>query len=262
MTSLSECKLLVILGATASGKSALALDIAKKFNGEIVAADSRTVYKGMDIGTAKPSAQEQRIVSHHLLDEVEPDEPFNVVDFQKRARLAISDIAKRGKLPILVGGTGLYVDSILYDFKFMDASAERDEINPRHLKRDRPMPINQPVRPNTLVLGMDVAKELLEDRINDRVDQMIKTGLEQEVKALQDNFGWDSPAMTGVGYAEWQAYFAGLQDLEKTKALIKVHTRQYAKRQRTWFKRNKDIIWVQKPVEAQKIVTSFLHQNK
>src|SRR4051812_49125553 len=110
--------LVVVVGETAAGKSALALRIAQKFNGEIVSADSRTVYKGMDIATAKPTAAEMAAVPHHLIDVVDPDEPFTAADFKKRAVKAIDDITNRGKLPILVGGTGLYIDSVLYDYNF------------------------------------------------------------------------------------------------------------------------------------------------
>ena len=126
-----ESPLVVIVGPTASGKTALAIHLAEKYNGEIVCADSRTVYKGLDIGTAKPSVSEQQRVRHHLIDVVEPDGTFSVADFKMLAVEAINDIESRGKLPILVGGSGLYIDAVVYDFSFSDGT-KRDESNPRH----------------------------------------------------------------------------------------------------------------------------------
>lgn len=250
--------LVVIIGATATGKSALALDIAQKFNGEIIAADSRTVYKGMDIGTAKPSKAEQALAPHHLLDIVSPDESFNVSAFQGQALETIGGIGERGKLPILAGGTGLYIDSVIFDYAFSQGNAEKDEQNPRHLKKSATTQAQASLRANTLVIGLLVPKEELEKRIIGRVEKMILKGLEHEVKNLGDIYGWEAEAMTGVGYREWQAYFNGTQTLEETKQLITIHTRQYAKRQRAWFKRNKYIQWVSTPEEAVAVTEQFL----
>lgn len=254
--------LVVIVGETASGKSALALELAKRYNGEIIAADSRTVYRGMDIGTAKPTKEEQAQIPHHLIDVVKPDEPFNVVNFQGRTLETIKNIGQRGKLPILVGGTGLYVDSVLYSLDFENAGKGRDEINPRHFSDVGFPSEGKELRPDTLVIGLSIPKEDLESRIAKRVDNMVEAGLEQEVKNLADKYGWEAPAMSGVGYREWQAYFANTQTLEQTKELITLHTRQFAKRQRSWFKRNKHINWVNSPEAAQEIVMTFLQQNK
>jgi len=254
-----QSPLVVIVGETASGKSKLALELAERYNGEIIAADSRTVYRGMDIGTAKPSPEEQAKIPHHLLDIVNPDQSFNVGDFKRLANQAITDITSRGKLPILVGGTGLYIDSVIFDYQFSEGSKEKDEQNPRHLKaNDQPGP-NAAIRPNTLVLGTDINKEELLKRISQRVNNMLDQGLETEAKDLSQKYGW-SAAMTGVSYQEWQAYFAGTQTLEETKELINIHTRQYAKRQRTWFKRNKHINWVQSYGDAQQKVMTFLQR--
>ena len=120
-------KLVVILGPTASGKSAMALELAQKFNGEIVCADSRTIYKGMDIGTAKPSIQEQQLVRHHLIDIVEPDRPFSAAQFKQAAQDAIAEIQSRGKLPFLVGGSGMYIDSVIYDYGFRDEVSDEEK---------------------------------------------------------------------------------------------------------------------------------------
>lgn len=217
-------KLVVIVGTTASGKSRAALKMAQEHNGEIICADSRTVYIGLDIGTSKPSKTDQKKIKHHLLDIVAPDQKFNVSDFQKLANEAIKDIQTRGKLPIMVGGTGLYIDAVIYGYNFDKKSRQK-------------------LRPNTLVLGLDWPTDHLKKRIEARVDQMFAQGLEQEVKSLSKNYGWQAEAMKGIGYREWQAYFSKTEDLIKTKELIVKNTWQYARRQRTWFKRNPDIHW-------------------
>lgn len=265
-------KLVVIVGTTASGKSAAAMQIAQQYGGEIICADSRTVYRGMDIGTAKPSPEDRAQVPHHLLDVVNPDEKFTAASFQTLANHAITDIQNRGKIPILVGGTGLYVDAVIYNYSFREADPkcrrelEKLTVNELQTKIQElglPMPENsknprhlikvletngvdaqkQPLRDNTLVLGIDAPTETLKERISQRVEQMIAAGLEAEVKALAEKYGWQAEAMKGIGYREWQAYFADEQTLQETQELIIKNTWQYARRQRTWFKRNRDIHW-------------------
>ncbi|CAN5403509.1 tRNA (adenosine(37)-N6)-dimethylallyltransferase MiaA [soil metagenome] len=252
--------LIAIVGETASGKSALALVIAERFNGEIICADSRTVYEGMDIGTAKPSYEDRARVPHHLLDAVSPKDNFNVSMFQRMANKVIEEIQLRGKLPVLVCGTGLYIDSVLYKLDIKAENTERNALNPRHLNSAGFPSVGKILRPNTLVIGLSVPKDELEVRINRRVKQMLGIGLEQEVKTLAKQYGWEAAALTGVGYREWQQYFESTQTLEETKQLIATHTRQYAKRQRTWFKRNKHIKWVDSQEAAQEIVMTFLQR--
>lgn len=265
-------KLVVIVGTTASGKSAAAMQIAQQYGGEIICADSRTVYKGMDIGTAKPSPEDQAVVPHHLLDIVEPNQKFTAADFQRLANQAIQDIQNRGKIPVLVGGTGLYIDAVIYNYSFRKTDPKvrtaldkltvtqlqakiqelglplpENQQNPRHLikvlETNGAQAQKQPLREDTLVLGIEVPTDELKARINQRVDQMIEQGLEPEVWGLAEAYGWGAEAMKGIGYREWQAYFDGQQDLEATKALIVKNTWQYARRQRTWFRRNRDIHW-------------------
>ncbi len=261
-TKPKQAPLIVVVGQTASGKSALALELATCYNGEIICADSRTVYKGMDIGTAKPSHADQNKVSHHLLDIITPDMAFNVGSFKERANKTIIEINSRGKIPILVGGTGLYINSVVFDYAFNLGTTEKDDINPRHLKESNSAKTPAALRDNTLVLGMATSKEDLDHRIEHRIEAMLKNGLEQEVKTLAEQYGWEAEAMTGVGYREWQPYFAGQQTLEETKKLIITHTRQYAKRQRTWFKRNSHIEWITSNQVVHQIVKQFLQQNK
>lgn len=282
--------LIVILGQTASGKSALALDLARRFNGEIIAADSRTVYKGMDIGTAKPSAQDQELVRHHLVDIVRPDEPFTVADFQRLAQDAIADIARRGKVPFLVGGSGLYIDAVIYEFSFRRPAdpVERqrlealsaDELralvdeqgiafpasdqNPRHLIRALEtageVPARSQLRPNTLVIGLHASKDVLSEKIRQRVEAMVQHGFADEVAGLAEQYGWDVPALQAPGYKEFRLYLAGQISLEQAKqTFVRSHV-QYAKRQKTWFKRNPDIHWISNPAESVDLVTTLLNK--
>jgi len=282
--------LIVIVGETGSGKSALALDLAKHFDGQIIAADSRTVYSGMDIGTAKPSPAERDRVAHYLVDIISPDVVFTAADFKRLAVLSIETIAKQGKLAFLVGGSGLYIDAVLYDFSFADKpnAKERQRLqelsieelqaeleargiplptnvkNPRHLIRQLEtggMPAAERIlRPNTLVLGLQLSSDELKVRIHQRVQAMFAAGLEQEVHALVGQYGWDCAVLQTIGYQEFQAYFSGEMSLTEVQVRIEKNTIQYAKRQRTWFKRNKSIHWLDKREEAVDLITAFLNK--
>lgn len=252
--------LVVIVGETASGKSALAMEIALRFNGEIICADSRTVYTGMDIGTAKPSATDQQLVRHHLLDVVRPNEKFSVADFKGLTLAAIADISGRGKLPIMVGGTGLYIDSVLFDYQFSLPGAERDEQNPRHLKRPVSA-VSNVLRPNTLILGMQVEREVLEQRVQSRIEQMIKQGFIDEIHALLSTYGADIEALRAPGYKAFIAHVQGELTFDEAKQQFVRSDLQLAKRQRTWFKRNKSIQWVDSSVQAKTLVQNFLSKH-
>lgn len=290
-----QSPLIVITGQTASGKSALAMRAALEFNGEIICADSRTVYKGMDIGTAKPSARDRRLVRHHGLDLIEPTEYFSAVAFQSYARDAAADIRARGKLPIIVGGTGLYIDSVVYDFSFAgeadaaqrarleamsleDLQAEArsqgiDETqanfkNHRHLSRaveragagsehTNKVPTRRAKPENILLLGMQIEREQLIKRIAERVDTMFAAGLLNEVQDLISRYGEGATGLLAPGYKAMAKHLVGEISLEETKLLFIRSDKYLAKRQQTWFKRNKDIIWVQSEQEALEKITKF-----
>ena len=283
--------LIVVVGVTASGKSALAMDLAKRYNGEIICADSRTIYQGMDIGTAKPSIQDRVSVSHHLLDVVKPDEFFSAAEFKRLANQAIADISARGKLPIMVGGSGLYIDGVIFDFAFLPpvSSVERQELeamtveqlhqkliamgvglpenhqNPRHLIRkietNGAVPVKKSMRENTLVIGLDIERDIVKERITSRVEQMIKDGFVGEVKRLCASYDNNAPGMLAPGYKAFRRYCDGEINIEQAKTEFIRADFQLARRQRTWFKRNQNINWINKASEADVIVKYFLQQK-
>lgn len=279
--------LIVIVGPTASGKSSLAMALAKKINGELICADSRTIYKGMDIGTAKPTASDQKKIPHHMLNVATPDQPYSAAKFKEAVLLLIKDISGRGKIPIMVGGTGLYIDSVIYDFAFLPQGSQDDREhlqsltveqlqkmltekniplpennkNPRHLIRaletNGAVAVKKDLRSNTLLIGVDRSKEEVIQSIRARIEIMVRSGLEAEVLLMAERYGWDSPGLHAVGYREWQG---GVTQNDAIQA-IESNTIQYAKRQRTWFKRNPHICWVKNVAQAEPIVHKFL-QNK
>ena len=270
-------KVVVVLGPTASGKTDLAVSLSKKFNGELVSADSRMIYKGMDIGTNKPKEP------HCLIDIVSPDEDFNVALYKKMAVEKIQEIQEKGKLPILVGGTGLYIKAIVENLDFPAIKADKklrkglekktaeelfkmyqkidkkgaeiiDRNNKRRLIRaiEVCLSTNEPFFKerkgeqlfDVLQIGIKVDKEELEKRISKRVDLMFKQGLEKEVKKLYKKYGFKIHPMQTIGYQEWQDYFKGLISKEEVKERIKINTFNFAKRQMTWFKKDKTIKWI------------------
>ena len=284
--------LLIIAGPTATGKSASAVELALRMGGEVISADSMQVYRGMDIGSAKVTREEMRGVPHHLIDCVDPDETWNVVRFKEQASLAVRDIADRGKLPIVCGGTGFYIQALLYDIDFTQMEenaplrkrlsdmaaekgpeavhallAQRDPasaaaIHPGNVKRviralefieesGRSIAVHNAeqrekqsaYRSVFFVLTMDRAK--LYERIDRRVDIMMQQGLLEEVTRLRDmGIARDSTAMQGIGYKQIYGFLEGEYDLEEAVRLIKRDTRHFAKRQLTWFRREKEVLWV------------------
>lgn len=288
-------KLLIILGPTASGKSDLAIKIAKLFNGEIISADSRQIYKEMNIGTAKPSKDK---IQYHLLDIMEPDKRFSAAQYKELACKAIEDIQNRNKLPILCGGTGLYISSIIENWQFpkvppqkklrkelekesaeqlfkiyqkLDAKGAKsiDEKNKRRLIRAIEVckTNNKPFWRqrksikssfDTLLIGIKLPKKELKERIAKRIKKMIKMGLETEVKTLLKKYGW-IPFLQTIGYQEWKEYFDNKINKKEVKNLIELHTIQYSKRQMTWFKKMKNVIWIDNQKEANALVQTWIN---
>ncbi|MFA6252514.1 MAG: tRNA (adenosine(37)-N6)-dimethylallyltransferase MiaA [Candidatus Paceibacterota bacterium] len=298
-------KLVVVSGPTASGKTDLGIWLAKKFDGEIVSADSRLVYKELDIGTAKPINENGAIfisqgVVHHMIDVTTLKKDYNAAIYKKEAIKKIRSIQKKGKLPFLVGGTGLYIDAVVKNIDFPEISQDKklrqeleeksldelyseyeqldpsgaekiDKKNKRRLIRAIEVcrmtgdsfwenrRLEEPIF-DCLELGIAIEKDILFMRIKKRISKMIKMGLENEAKKLIKKYG-NVPALETIGYAEWKEYInknIDKKDLEKIKERMAINTNKFAKRQMTWFKRNKDINWIANKKEAEKLVKQFL----
>jgi len=221
-------KVLVILGATATGKSSLAVKLAETFNTEIISADSMAVYKNFNIGTAKPNAQELKKVRHYLIDILEPDEKFSVAEFVNRASKIISELNLREKIPIVAGGTGLYIQALLEGYKFKDNSKSQEKIFSDTGK----------LKYNALVIGLTSNRQKLYERINERTKKMFDNGLVEEVKELlKAGVNPNSQAMLGIGYKETVEYLQGAATLDETISKVSQATRNFAKRQLTWYRR-------------------------
>lgn len=285
--------LIIITGPTAVGKTAASIGLAKAVGGEIISADSMQVYKHMDIGTAKITPEEMDGVNHYLIDELEPNQEFNIVKFQQRAKQAIGEISSRGHIPVIAGGTGFYIQSVVYDVDFDEESSGQDSyrarlcamaddgrlnelhamlaavdsvsaenIHPNNVKRviraleyfhQTGVPISEhnreqskkesPYRFAYFVLNDE--REALYERINRRVDKMIACGLVEEVRRLKE-MGYDRSfvSMQGIGYKEILDFLDQKITLDEAVYMIKRDTRHFAKRQITWFKREKEVIWV------------------
>lgn len=274
----SQFSSLFITGPTASGKSDLAMRIADEFNGEIICADSQTVRRDMNIGTAKPSREDQAKIPHYLLDIINPYDRFTVADFTERAEAAIATIRSRGKLPIIVGGTGLYIDALLYGFSFRPSSSKftREELeaksvdelqliikslgysmpeniqNSRHLIRtiesEGAEPQKRNLREGAIVIGIDPGKELLEERIVKRVDSMINSGFFEELDYIVQKYGDPPHRFDAIEYRI--AYENRGMNTEQLREHLIIGDRQYAKKQRAWMKRNRDIVWFSNAQEA------------
>ena len=285
-------KLIILAGPTASGKTSLSIDLAKRLNGEIISADSMQVYKYMDVGTAKISGGEMCGIKHHLIDVLDPKEDFNIVKFQNMVKTVIKEITKRGHLPIIVGGTGFYIQSIIYDIDFdneEDNTSIREELereyeslgadymyerlkkiesisaqnihknNKKRIIRaieyfminNAPISSHNETQRNKIspydfrFFVLNPPRNILYKRINQRVDIMVEKGLLKEVKSLkQMGLSKHNISMQGIGYKEIIEYLEGDVSLETAIENIKQNTRHMAKRQVTWFKREKDVIYI------------------
>nr|WP_263313427.1 tRNA (adenosine(37)-N6)-dimethylallyltransferase MiaA [Mammaliicoccus sp. Marseille-Q6498] len=292
---MSKKPLIAIVGPTAVGKTELSIRLAKALNGEIINGDAFQIYKGLDIGTAKVTEEEKEGIVHHLIDVYEPDASYSVYKFKEDVTKIIEDIHNRGKLPILVGGTGLYVQSVLYDYQLDDEqlSAEEMEIinnklktlyeysnielhdylnsfdpetassvHPNNRKRveraieyylktkktlsDRKKSQTFTGKYGTLLIGIDLSREILYERINMRVDMMLERGLLREVSNLVDMGYENSQSMQAIGYKELIPVVNGEKDIEIAIEQIKQNSRRYAKRQMTWFKNKMNVTWFQR----------------
>lgn len=285
-------KVIVIGGPTASGKTGLGVQLAKRINGEVVSADSMQIYKDMDIGTAKATVEEMDGIKHHLIDFVSPDERYSVAEFKMDAEKKIEEILAKGKVPIVVGGTGLYIDSLVYGIEYPDIEFDEDyrnellneaeteeglvrlyetakKIDPEAIDKissndkkritrileiykatgmtktemERVSRLNGP-KYDYRVFAIDMDREKLYERINLRVDLMIESGLVDEVRNIIDKYNNFPTAMQGLGYKEVVQFFNNEITYEEMIDKIKQETRRYAKRQLTWFRKNKDIVWL------------------
>lgn len=290
-------KIVVILGPTSSGKSALAVRLAQRIGGEIVSADSRLIYRGMDIGTAKPTLRERGGVPHHLIDLVPPSRTLTLAQWKRKAVAAIRDVLRRGRIPVVVGGTGLYVQALVENMEIPEVppdhafrarlrklSAERicnrlKRLDPEYAARIGP---NQryairalevmratgrrvseiqrkgPPLFDALLIGLKPADAVLKRRIARRTAAMARAGLVEEVRRLARRHRADLPAMSGIGYREIAAHLKGETGLPEALEAVKAHTWQYARRQMTWFRRMKGIRWFSAPQAALKAASNWL----
>lgn len=275
--------LIMIVGPTAVGKTRLSLELAQAFSGEIINGDAMQFYRGLDIGTAKIKEEEKQGIKHHLLDILDPHEETSVVDYQTIVREKIKEITEKNKLPIIVGGSGLYLSSILFDYKFPGPSRNDDltkkyegfttEMLVEILKKTKPElakntdlanrrrvlralekendDFQEEINPyyqNVLVIGLDLEREKLYERIDNRVMDMVNEGLLKEVESLYDQ-GIFSQATMAIGYKELFPYFRGETTLEEALVLIKRNSRRYAKRQLTWFRNRMNAVWFKVDLE-------------
>ena len=280
-------KVIGVIGPTSVGKTKMGVALAKKLNGEVISGDSMQVYRQMDIGTAKVTIEEMEGVTHHCIDILDPKDQYSVHDFQQTVRKQITEITNRGHVPVIVGGTGLYIKAALYDYTFSEMENNHDEINKKykdytneqlyaHLKQideesakilhfnnrrrvlraieiyeqtgqKKSEMINEQEHIclyDAYFVGLTLPRELLYERINLRVDLMMKNGLQGEMESLiKQGLTRENQSMKAIGYKEWFDYFEGKCDLNEVSENIKKHSRQYAKRQYTWFKNQFDVHW-------------------
>lgn len=280
-------KVIVVIGPTSVGKTKMGVALAKKLNGEVISGDSMQVYRQMDIGTAKVTIEEMEGVKHHCIDILDPKDQYSVHDFQQTVRKQITEITSRGHIPIIVGGTGLYIKAALYDYTFSEMENNHDEINEKykdytneqlydylkqideesakilHFNNRRRVLRAIEIYEQTgqkkseiineqehiclydaYFVGLTLPRDLLYERINLRVDLMMENGLQEEMESLiKQGLTRENQSMKAIGYKEWFDYFEGKCDLNEVSENIKKHSRQYAKRQYTWFKNQFEVHW-------------------
>lgn len=281
-------KVFVLVGPTAVGKTELSIEIAQRFQGEIISGDSIQVYRGLNIGSGKITFEQTQGIVHRQIDILDPKQRYSVAHFQTSAREAIQEITMAGKLPMIVGGTGLYVKATLYDYQFLDQpeideallqsyeAQDKDElyqqlctidsesaklIHPNNKKRvirallihsmsdetksAQEQKQNHEMIYDAMIVGCGREREILSQRIQQRVDEMLLEGLEEEVRQLlKQGVTFDDQSMQGIGYKEWKPYFQQEATLEQVRQSIKTHTRQFSRRQMTWFTNQTPIEWI------------------
>jgi tRNA dimethylallyltransferase len=301
-------EVIAIVGPTASGKTALSVELAKAIGGEVINGDAMQVYKGLDIGTAKITEDEMDGITHHLFDVKEPDEPFSVAAYQTEVRHWINQIRSRGKMPIIAGGTGLYVQAVLYDFRFTEEAADLEvrnrlekelkemgaeqlyerlkRIDPKSAEKIHPNNHRRLVRAleiievtgqtkdeqekdaghaplyNHFLAGLQMDRDVLYERIDIRVDLMMEKGLLQEAQRLWDEGIRDVQSVQAIGYKELYQYIEGTLTYEEAVELIKKNTRNYAKRQMTYFRNKLDVSWYEAEWGTAEIVQRILTNLK
>ncbi|SHN17181.1 tRNA (adenosine(37)-N6)-dimethylallyltransferase MiaA [Gracilibacillus kekensis] len=289
-------KLVVIVGPTAVGKTALSIKVAQAFDGEVISGDSMQVYQGLDIGTAKVTDEEKTGIPHYMIDILDPAQSFSVADFQKRVNQNIKTIAAKDKNPIIAGGTGLYIQSVLYNYQFSDSKRSNQyqqnieeeieqngieqvyhrlkSVDPQQAGKIHPNNHRRVIRALEVydrtgitmtdyqktqqmesnydfrIIGLEMDRKLLYDRINERVDKMIENGLIDEVNHFYQRGLENAQAMRGIGYKEIIPYLKGEQSLEVVVDLLKRNSRRFAKRQYTWFKNKMPVEWYPITVET------------
>lgn len=301
-------KVIVICGPTASGKTALSIELAKRINGEVVSADSMQIYKDMDIGSAKVTKEEMQGIKHYLVDCISPDERYSVANYKLDAKKAIEEILKKGKTPIVVGGTGLYIDALIYEIEYQDIKINESyrrelesikqnqglevlyeravKIDPEAMKKISPNDSKRIMRVleiyeatgknkteqeaesrlkeipyNYKVFAITMDREKLYERINKRVDIMIENGLIEEVKELLKKYKEFPTAMQALGYKEVKEYLDRKLTKQEMIDKIKQESRRYAKRQLTWFRKNKQTIWIDGLNDMQKNINIILEES-
>lgn len=306
---MSKPKVVVICGPTASGKTALSIELAKRIGGEIVSCDSMQIYQDMTIGTAKPTVEEMDGIKHYLIDFVPPNRRYSVADFKKDAKQAIQEILARGKVPIIVGGTGLYVNSLIYEIEYTEMKPDeeyRKQLEERAKQEDLEKLYEEAVKIDKQamekvskndqkrilrvleiyhqtgktktqqeresrqkkpeydyrIFGITMDRQKLYERINLRVDLMIKQGLIQEVQSLIQKYDAFPTAMQGLGYKEVVEYLNGTLTKEEMIEKLKMETRRYAKRQLTWFRRIENLIWLDGLEVKEKNIAIILEEMK
>ena len=307
MNKTQKPTVIVICGPTASGKTALSIELAKKINGEIVSADSMQIYKYMDIGSAKPTKEEMDGIKHYMLDFVEPNMRYSVADYKKQAEICIEQILEKGKVPIIVGGTGLYVNSLIYGIEYNEIKLDKEyrdklekiaqeeglealynkaiEIDSTAMEKiscnDKKIILrvleiyhetgktktqqeiesrSKEIKYDYKVFAINMDREILYNRINQRVDTMLEQGLVEEVKKLISKYDELPTAIQGLGYKETIEYIQGKITKEEMVEKIKMETRRYAKRQLTWFKKDKQTIWIDGLEDKEKNIQIILEE--